>query len=82
MRPVYLAIIVIFAAVIIIFALQNFDRVTVSFLSFSISTRVAILVLVIYVAGALTGGSLFGLLRRSYEGARRTFGSTAHGGVE
>ena len=72
MRPVYLAMIIIFAAAAVVFAMQNLDRVTVSFLSFSVSTRLAMLVFIIYVAGALTGGSLFGLLRRSYEGARRT----------
>ncbi len=78
MRPVYLTVIVIFAAAALVFALQNLDRVTVSFLGFSFSTRLAILVFIIYVAGALTGGSLLGLLRRSYQGARRSVRSTAH----
>jgi uncharacterized integral membrane protein len=82
MRPVYLTAIVIFAAAALVFAVQNLDRVTVSFLSFSISTRLAILIIVIYVAGALTGGSLFGLLRRSYEGARRSLRSTTDSGAE
>ncbi len=71
MRRVYLALVILFAAAAIIFALQNLESVTVSFLSFSVSTRVAILVFIIYVLGAATGGSLFALLRRSYEGSRR-----------
>jgi uncharacterized integral membrane protein len=82
MRPVYLIIIVIFAAAAVIFAVQNLDRVTVSFLGFSVSMRLAVLVVVVYVAGAFTGGSLFGLLRRSYEGARRTPHSPTNTGAK
>jgi uncharacterized integral membrane protein len=54
----------------VIFAVQNLESVTVSFLSFNIATRVAILVFIIYVLGAATGGSLFALLRRSYDKSR------------
>ena len=71
MRWVNLTIVVLFAGAILIFALQNLDTVTVSFLGASISARVAILVIVAYVLGAMTGGSLFALLRRFYHGARR-----------
>jgi uncharacterized integral membrane protein len=69
MRWVYLAIIVIFAAAIIIFGLQNLGNVTVTFLRSSLDVPVIVLVFIVYVLGAVTGGSLFGLLRRSYEGA-------------
>jgi uncharacterized integral membrane protein len=68
-RWIYLAIIILFVAAIIIFAVQNLATITVSFLGVSVSTRVAFLVFVFYVLGAVTGGSLFGLLRRSYEGS-------------
>jgi putative membrane protein len=71
MRWLYLAIIVLFAAITIIFAVQNFQVVTVSLLRLSIQTPLAFLVAVIYVLGAITGGSLLALLRRSFEGARR-----------
>jgi acetyltransferase len=50
-------------------AFQNLETVTVSFLGFSVAMRIAILVLVVYVLGAITGGSLFALLRRSYRGS-------------
>jgi uncharacterized integral membrane protein len=72
MRWVYLTVIVVFAAATMIFAAQNLQVVTVSFLRLSVQTPLAVLIVVIYVLGALTGGSLLALLRRSIEGARRT----------
>ena len=71
MRWFYLAIIVLFAAATVIFAAQNFQVVAVSFLRISIQTPLAFLIAVIYLLGAVTGGSLLALLRRSIEGARR-----------
>ena len=55
----------------IIFALQNFEIVTMSFLGFNARVPLALLVAVAYLLGAATGGSLFALLRRSYEGSRQ-----------
>jgi len=72
MRWVYLAIIILFAAATIVFAAQNFEIVTMSFLSFNARVPLALLVAVAYLLGAATGGSLFALLRRSYEGSRRS----------
>jgi lipopolysaccharide assembly protein A len=71
MRWVHLTIIVLFAAVTVIFALQNLATANVSFLGLSFHVPVIILVVLVYVLGAATGGSLFALLRRSYEGSRR-----------
>jgi len=71
MRWIYLMIIVLFVGVVLVFAFQNLESVTVSFLGFSFGARVAMLVFVVYVLGAATGGSLLAMLRRSYEGARR-----------
>jgi lipopolysaccharide assembly protein A len=72
MRWFYLALIVLVAAATIIFALQNFEIVTVSFLGWNLRVPLALLVVVVYLLGAATGGSLFALLRRSYEGSRRS----------
>ncbi len=71
MRWVHLTIIVLFAAAIVVFAVQNFEIVTVSFLGFSARVPLALLVAIVYVLGMATGGSLFALLRRSLRGARR-----------
>jgi putative membrane protein len=70
MRWINLTIVCLFAAGILIFAVQNVGAVTVSFLSFSLRAPLAILVIVVYIAGAATGGNLFALLRRSYRGSR------------
>ena len=53
MRWVYLAVIILFAAATTIFAAQNFEIVTMSFLGFNARVPLA-------------------LLRRSYEGSRRS----------
>jgi lipopolysaccharide assembly protein A len=72
MRWIYLAVTILIAAATIIFALQNFEIVTMSFLGFNARVPLAVLVGVVYILGAATGGSLFALLRRSYEGSRRS----------
>jgi uncharacterized integral membrane protein len=69
-RVVYLAVIILLAAAAAIFAFQNLTSVSVSFLGFTVTMPLAILVFVIYVLGAATGGSLFALLRRSYKGSQ------------
>jgi putative membrane protein len=71
MRWIYLAIIILFAVAMIIFALQNFGIVTVALFGFDARVPLALLVAIAYLFGAATGGSLFALLRRSYEGSRR-----------
>ena len=71
MRWIYLAVIILFAAATIIFALQNFEIVTISFLGLNARVALAVLVAIVYLLGAATGGSLFALLRRSYERSTR-----------
>ena len=70
MRWIYIAIIVVFVLATIIFAFQNLAVVTVAFLGFSARAPLALLAACFYVLGAVTGGSLFALLRRSYERSR------------
>ena len=71
MRSVYLAIVVLLVAAILIFVVQNIDIVSISFLGLALSAPLALIVLVVYVLGAATGGSLYALLRRSIQGSRR-----------
>ena len=76
MRWFHMAVICVFAAAVIIFAVQNLQIVTISFLGFSAEVRLAILAAGIYLLGTVTGGSLLALLRQSIEGAnRRTAGT-------
>jgi uncharacterized integral membrane protein len=71
MRWIYLAIVVVIAAATLVFALQNLQIVSVSFLASSLSAPLALLIFVVYLLGAATGGSLYALLRRSVQGSRR-----------
>ena len=70
MRWVYLGVVVVFVAALVIFAVQNTGGVTVAFLSWTISAPIALVALAAYILGAATGGSLYGLLRRSVQGYR------------
>jgi uncharacterized integral membrane protein len=70
MRWFHLAVIILFAAVITTFAMQNLQIVTVSLLRASAQMPLAFLVAIIYLLGTVTGGSLFALLRRALERAR------------
>ncbi len=55
----------------VIFAAQNLQIVTISFLRFGIRMPLPFLVAGIYAVGMLTGGSLMTLLRQSMQGAKR-----------
>jgi putative membrane protein len=70
MRWLYLAVIILFVAATVIFAAQNLEIVTISFLNWNIRLPLALLATVAYLLGAATGGSLYALLRRSYQGSR------------
>jgi uncharacterized integral membrane protein len=78
MRWFHLAVIILFAAVTAMFAMQNFQMVSVSFLRFSAQMPLAVLVAIIYLLGAATGSSLFALLRRVLAGARRRTFAVSH----
>jgi lipopolysaccharide assembly protein A len=77
MRWFHLAVIALFVAAIVVFATQNLQVVDVSFLRMSVHIRLALLITVIYLLGAATGGSLLALLRRSFEGARHRPGASS-----
>jgi lipopolysaccharide assembly protein A len=70
MRWVYLAIIVLFVVATIIFAAQNLQLVTITLLGFSATMPLALLSVALYIVGAVTGGSLFALLRGLVERSR------------
>jgi lipopolysaccharide assembly protein A len=72
MRWIYLGVIVLFALVTLVFALQNLDVVTMSLFHVQVRVPLALLTIVVYLFGAVTGGGLFALLRHSYKRARWT----------
>jgi lipopolysaccharide assembly protein A len=70
MRWLHIAVVALFVVATCVFAIQNFEIVTLSFLGFSARVPLALLVAIIYVLGMATGGSLFALLRRSIARSR------------
>ena len=62
-RYLYIALIVIFAGVVLLFKIQNMETVTVSLFSMSVTLPASVLVLLVYVLGMFTGGFVLGLLR-------------------
>ena len=70
MRRVHISVIILFAAATLLFAVQNLALVTISFVGLNASAPLAFLIAVAYLLGAVTGGSLFALLRRSVKGSR------------
>ncbi len=62
-RYLYIALIVIFAGIVLLFKIQNMDSVTVSLLSMSITLPTSVMVLLVYILGMFTGGFVLGLLR-------------------
>jgi lipopolysaccharide assembly protein A len=70
MRWVHLTIVVLFIAIMIVFVIQNRAVIPMAFLGFGIRAPLALIVAGFYALGAITGGSLFALLRRSFEASR------------
>jgi lipopolysaccharide assembly protein A len=70
MRWIYLLIVIVFVAAIVIFGIQNREMVTIAFLDFGLRAPLAILAVIVYVLGAITGGSLYALLRKSVRESR------------
>jgi len=71
MRWFYLSVVVLFALAVVLFAAQNRDMTTIAFLRMDIQMPLALVMVVVYVLGALTGGSLLALLIKSIQAARR-----------
>jgi len=72
MRWFCLTVIALLCAATVVFAAQNMQTTTMSFLGLSIQMPLAFLVIVVYLIGMATGGSVWALLRWSLEGSRRT----------
>lgn len=71
MRYVYMALIATFVAIVILFKVQNIDSVTVALFGATVTLPLSVLVLLIYLLGALTGGSVLALMRTWVHGATR-----------
>jgi uncharacterized integral membrane protein len=65
MRTIYTAVLILFTVVVGIFCVQNLETVAVSFLGWSMNLPLAILVLLVYVLGMISGSGVWWFLRRS-----------------
>jgi len=72
MRWLYLIIVIAFGVGIVIFAAQNLEVVNISFLGFNLRAPLALVAAILYVLGAITGGSLLALLRKSIRESKLT----------
>ena len=70
MRWFYLIVIGVLAAATLIFAIQNLQSVTVTFLNLRMSVPLAVLIALVYVLGMATGGSLWAFFRWALEGSK------------
>jgi lipopolysaccharide assembly protein A len=71
MRWLYLTSICLLGVVTLIFAYENTESVSMDFLWFSMRLPLAVLVIVIYIIGMLTGSHLWTLIRLLVTGARQ-----------
>ena len=71
MRWFYILLFIVFVLAMAIFAFQNLQVVTVTFVGFSVQAPIALVAVAVYILGMLTGSSLFAALRRSWEATTR-----------
>jgi uncharacterized integral membrane protein len=77
MHWVYLLVIILFVAAVVLFAIQNLQLTTMSFLGFSLRARPAVLAVVNDLLGAFTGGSLFVLMRATIQATKASWPATS-----
>ena len=70
MRWLYLTVVVLFIGAVTFALHQNVEPVTMSFLGFGIRAPLAVLATPRIRLGAVSGGSVFALLRKSVQGSR------------
>lgn len=76
MRILYMVLLVLLAAVVIVFSLQNAQTVTVSFFTWSTTLPLFVSVIGAYLLGMASGGSVAGFLRHSVQRTQRKPGSS------
>ena len=72
MRHVYIALVVVFTGIVLLFMFQNLETATVSLFTASITLPISVLVLLTYVLGMLTGGFVLALVRAGVQRAQST----------
>lgn len=65
MRYLQTVLLILFLGVLLIFAGQNMRSVNITFLAWSVEMPLALLAILIYALGMLSGWTVLGFLRRS-----------------
>jgi putative membrane protein len=71
MRILYLVLIVLLIGVTVLFALQNLRAITVSFLDWSLTLPIALVVIGAYALGMATGSGVLAFLRWTLRRAKK-----------
>jgi len=71
MRILYLLLIILLAGVTVLFALQNLQTITVTFLNWSVTLPIALVIIGAYTLGMATGGSLMAFVRWTLHRAKK-----------
>lgn len=72
MRIFYLVLLIFFIGVTALFAVQNLRTITVSFLDWSVTLPIAVVVIGAYVLGMASGGSVMAFLRWTLQRGRKS----------
>ncbi|MBP3193038.1 hypothetical protein [Natronogracilivirga saccharolytica] len=70
MRYIYLTLIIVLTAIVLIFTFQNLDLATLKFLNMRIELPISLIVILVYILGMMTGGSLIMLIKNWLNRAR------------
>jgi uncharacterized membrane protein YciS (DUF1049 family) len=65
MRLVYLILLVMIVAAVVLFAVQNGERVNLRYLDRSVTISLPLLIAVVYLLGMVSGWTVVGFLKRS-----------------
>lgn len=69
MRYLYAMLVILLTAAVLVFIGQNIGSVTVSYVTMRFTLPLSVLVVLVYVLGMFTGGSLSGLFRSLFRHA-------------
>ncbi len=72
MRIFFLVLLILLAGITAMFALQNLQTITVSFLNWSVTLPIALVVIGAYVLGMASGGSVLAFLRWTLRRTKKT----------
>jgi lipopolysaccharide assembly protein A len=71
MRAFYLVLLFLLVGVTALFALQNLQTITVSFLNWSVTLPIAVVVIGVYFLGMVSGGSVLAFLRWTLQRSKK-----------